>query len=216
MLPCRVAEKAHFQNRLHWPFLFFLWTKSTGWSNRYIPLLSNLVTGFKLEKQRSFGICFFNNYPSTWNAWQSDQRIFMDALWTILRAKHRQKIVTIRYQQSHPLRWPWRLRWDGLCGHLSSVQHSENSLYSAPTSLQLLLLPPGHLYSLLHMRLLKRFHIFIKKKYFITTKLSALIVQIRKRKPKYLQKFMTYVFGLGWGGLPHSLIACLPNSIRGI
>lgn len=66
------------------------------------------------------------------------------------------------------------------------------------------------------MRLLKRFHIFIKKKYFITTKLTALIVQIRKRKPKYLQKFMTYVFGFGGGGFPHSFIACLPNSIRGI
>lgn len=36
-----------------------------------------------------------------------------------------------------------------------------------------------------------------QEKVLITTKLTALIVQIRKRKPKYLQKFMTYVFGLG-------------------
>lgn len=71
--------------------------------------------------------------------------------------------------------------------------HRERSHYD-----WLLLLHPGHLYLLLYLRLLKSFHIFTKKKkkYLRITKPTALIVWIR-RKPKGLQKFMTYIFGFG-------------------
>lgn len=62
--------------------------------------------------------------------------------------------------------------------------HREGSQRLASRWSWLLPLHPQHLYYLLHMRLLKRFHIFM---FFTITKPAAFMVQIRKRKPRLVE-----------------------------
>lgn len=119
--------------------------------------------------------------------------------------------ITRQHQQSGHFRWPLRLRRDDTHGHLSSAQHTGDvpimTIASSPRS---------PLFSFIPEAFEKFSHLYKKKKkkeYLRITKPTALIVQIRKRKPKGLQKFMTTF--LVWGIFPHFLIACLPNSITG-
>lgn len=58
ILPCRVFWKSLLSKYITLAAFILFIARSTEWSNWYIFLPSKLVTGFKLQKQRFFSICF--------------------------------------------------------------------------------------------------------------------------------------------------------------
>lgn len=163
-----MKNKTGFQNiLLQWPFLFFLSTKSIGWSDWYNFLLLKLLIGFKLQKQRGFSISLFLTTLLPHKMLGSLTRDSSCMLYSLgSRTVSEDKalgMVTIQHLSNRHFGWPGRLKRDDVCRHLRSIQHAECPLRLAPMLPPLLLLRPHHLYSLFHMRLVKRFHAFKNK-----------------------------------------------------